>query len=188
MNRFFATPRGPSVEGMCMTTTPSTAVHVKPRIWPRSVLDFCIVMFLIAPILIFVLFVVPSLIAFLLTGSLEITLLIFLLIYVAYLCFTVWSITLDAEGIRFHRLIGRPKFLPWSSVLEIEVAPRWEMICCGQLWPRFPPLEMTASLATTHHYRISWRSGYCYYPPVDPAAFESVVRTLWVRHANELAE
>jgi hypothetical protein len=167
-------------------TIRSPAVHIKPRICPRSLVDFCIVMFLIAPILILALFIVPTAIAFLLTDSLEVALLIFLLIYVVYLCFTVWSITLDADGIRFHRLLGYPKFLPWSSVLEIEIAPRWEMICCGQLWPRFPHLEMTASLATTHHYRISWRSGYCYYPPVDPAAFESAVRTLWVKPANEL--
>jgi len=62
------------VEGMFMSTHPP-AIHIKPRMWPRSLLDFCIVMFLIAPILIFVLFIVPSLIAFLLTGSLEITLL-----------------------------------------------------------------------------------------------------------------
>jgi hypothetical protein len=96
-------------------------------------------------------------------------------ILVVLLAFTVWSITLTAQGIHFHRLLGTPKFLPWTSVHSVEIVPRRELIFRGWLWPLFPAREMTASLTSLQHYRITWRDGFCYYPPADTRAFERYV-------------
>jgi hypothetical protein len=156
-------------------TTPATSVRVKPRIMSRGAADFCIGMFIVFPVQFLILFILPGVIAFLLSKSWYVALAVPVIIYFVYLAFSVWSITLTAEGINFHRFIGLPKFLPWSSISSVEIAPRWELIRRGWLWPLFPPREMTASLTSLGHYRIRWQGGFCYYPPADTEVFEQYV-------------
>ena len=158
-------------------TTPATSIRIKPRIMSRGVADFCVGAFVVFPAQFLALFILPSGIAFLLSRSWYLALTVPAIIYVVFLAFSVWSITLTAEGIRFHRLLGVPKFLPWSSVLSVEVAPRWELIRRGWLWPLLPAREMTASLTSLQHYRITWPEGFCYYPPADAQVFEQYVST-----------
>lgn len=166
-------------------TTAATSIRVKPRIMPRGVADFCVGFFIVLPAQFLALFVLPSVIAFLLSRSWYVAFTVPAFIYVVFVAFSVWSIILTAEGIRFYRFLGVPKFLPWSSISSVEIAPRWELIHRGWLWPLLPAREMTASLTSLQHYRISWPSGFCYYPPADAAAFEQYVRTHLRRKAND---
>jgi hypothetical protein len=121
------------------------------------------------------LFIMPGLIAFLISGSWKFGVAVPAVIYFVFLSFSVWSMTLSADGIRFHRLFGSPKFLPWSTVQTVEIAPRWEVITKGWFWPLLPAREMTTSLTSLRHYRISWAGGFCYYPPADAEAFRQYV-------------
>lgn len=158
-------------------TTPVTSIRIKPHIMSRDAADFCVSAFVVFPTQFLALFILPSVVAFLLSQSWYVALAAPVIIYVVFLAFSVWSITLTTEGIRFHRLLGIPKFLPWSGVLSVQVAPRWELIRRGWLWPLLPAREMTASLTSLQHYRITWRDGFCYYPPADAEAFEHYVST-----------
>src|SRR5438552_4604092 len=97
-------------------TTPAASIRIKPRIMSRDAVDFCIVSFVVFPTQLLALFILPGVIAFLLLQSWSVALAVPAVIYVVFLAFSVWSITLTAEGIRFHRLLGIPKFLPWSRV------------------------------------------------------------------------
>ena len=151
------------------------SIRMKPQLMSRDLVDFCIVWFIAFPILLLELIGAPGLIAFLVTGSWNVTALVAIGIYLAFQGFAVSAITLSPEGIRFHRLLGSPEFLSWSTVQSVEIAPRWELITKGWLWPVLPCREMTASFTSLGHYRISWSGGYCYYPPADAAAFESYV-------------
>jgi hypothetical protein len=151
------------------------SVRIKPRILSRGFADFCIVSFVAFPVQALGLFILPGLIAFLISGSWKFGVAVPVVIYFVFLSFSVSSMTLSADGIRFHRLFGSPKFLPWSIVQSVEIAPRWELITKGWFWPLFPCREMTASFTSLHHYRISWAGGFCYYPPADAEAFHQYV-------------
>ena len=142
----------------------------------RGAADFCLVSFVVFPVQCLILFILPGVIAFLLSRSWPVCVAVPAVIYFVFVAFSVWSITLTTEGIRFHRFLGAPKFLPWTSIVSVEVAPRWELIRRGWLWPVFPTREMTASLTSLQHYRITWRKGFCYFPPADAEAFEQYVR------------
>jgi hypothetical protein len=152
-----------------------TSVRIKPRILARGFADFCIGGFVAFPVQALGLFILPGFIAFLISGSWEFGVGVPAVIYLVFLCFCVSSMTLSADRIRFHRLFGSPKFLPWSIVQSVEIAPRWEVITKGWFWPLFPCREMTASLTSLYHYRISWEGGFCYYPPADAEAFHQYV-------------
>jgi hypothetical protein len=151
------------------------SVRIKPRILSRGFADFCIVSFVAFPVQALGLFILPGLIGFLISGSWKFGVAVPVVIYFVFLSFSVSSMTLSADGIRFHRLFGSPKFLPWSIVQSVEIAPRWEVITKGWFWPLFPCREMTASLTSLRHYRISWAGGFCYYPPADSEAFHQYV-------------
>lgn len=122
-----------------------------------------------------VLFVLPYVAALFLTGSWEWAFLAPLCVYAVFMLFSVWSISIDESGITFSRFWGRPKKLSWNEVQDISLAPRRELIWHGWLWPLLPAREMTASLSSVGHYRISWAKGYCYYPPADQELFEKLV-------------
>ncbi len=151
--------------------------RVKPKIWSSDMLDFCICFFIVAPVQLSMLFGIPALIVYFLTHSSDQTFLAIILIYFIFISFSVWNLTLSADGIRFHRLFGSPKFLPWNRVASIEKAPRWELIVRGWLWPLFPAREMTTSLSSIGHYRIKWADGYCYFPPSCPNDFEKYIKS-----------
>lgn len=158
-----------------MNDNAQSKIVIKPRIMPRSLSDFLITFLIPALLQLGGLFVVPALITFLLFRSDTLTFLVPLAIYFTFLALSVWSITLSEDGIHFRRLLGSPKLLPWSDVVSIEVAPRWELIRKGWLWPLIPAREMTISLSSLGHYRITWADGFCYYPPLDVALFENHV-------------
>jgi len=155
---------------------------------PRSVGDFFTGFLLVFPVQALALLILPGLVAFLLSRSWFVALIPPIIIYFAVIIFTVWSILLTPEGIRFRRLFGVPKFLPWSSISTIEVVTQRELVTKGWLWPLLPAREMTASLSSVRHYRISWHGGYCYYPPADTEAFEQHVRGYMAGHAKRDTE
>ena len=97
------------------------------------------------------------------------------IVYLAFLMFTVWSIDISKDGIYFYRLLGCPKKLSWDSITDVSLAPRGELILKGWLWPLLPAREMTPTLSSLGHNRISWDKGNCYFPPADGQAFECEV-------------
>lgn len=155
--------------------TPDASIRIKPHIMARDAADFFIAWLIACPVQLLGLIIIPGVLAFLVSDSRAIGLAVPAAIYLVFLGFSVSSLTLSPEGIRFHRRFGSPKFLPWSTVQSVEIAPRWELITKGWFWPLFPPREMTASFTSLGHYRISWAGGFCYYPPADAATFEQYV-------------
>ena len=153
----------------------NTTVRISPRINSRGFSDFCVVWFVAFPVLLVALFIVPGLVSYLLSGSWRVGVGVPVVIYFVFLAFSVWSISISSEGIQFNRWLGSPKFLPWGRIASISVAPRWELILRGWFWPLLPAREMTASLTSLDHYRITWDTGFCYYPPADPLLFEEHV-------------
>jgi hypothetical protein len=151
-------------------------LRVSPRVRSHDLLDFCIVVFIVSPLLLGVVFGVPVLAVLFFTNSSFAVLLAVAAVLIALTLFTVSHLTLSSDGIRFHRLLGSPKFLPWNRIVSITQAPRWELILRGWFWPPFPAKEMTTSLASVGHYRIQWDSGYCYFPPQFPNIFEQYVQ------------
>src|SRR6266850_2734083 len=91
-------------------------LRVAPRLRSHDPLDFCIVLFIVSPLLLGVVFGLPALVAFLLTGSSLVVVLVVVAACVGFALFTVSHLTLSPDGIRFHRMLGSPKFLPWSRV------------------------------------------------------------------------
>jgi len=147
----------------------------KPHVSPRGLGDTCLctMVFIVQALFLFVL---PGSAMYLITSSMPYAVIIVILIYITFTLFSVSSATLTDEGIHFKRLLGFPKFLPWNQITNIAVAPRMELIVHGWLWPLFPAREMTPSLSSLNHYRISWDKGYCYYPPTDILGFEQAVQ------------
>jgi hypothetical protein len=128
-------------------------------------------------------FGIPALLAFILARSLGVghfpsllvALLAYLLAYGFFLLFMVRRLTVAVDGLHFHRVLGSPKFLSWERISSVTVASRRELILRGWLWPLFPPREITPSLSALHHYRVTWDSGFCYYPPAHTKDFEQHV-------------
>jgi len=118
---------------------------------------------------------IPAAIAYVLSKSTLVTSLVLLASYIIFLLFSVRFISLGTDGIKFHRVLGTPKVLPWKLITSIERASRRELIFRGWLWPLFPPREITASLSSLDHFRIDWIGGFCYYPPRDVVEFEQHV-------------
>jgi|GEM_PF-2100790 len=81
----------------------------------------------------------------------------------------------DAGGLKFGRRRGTPRSLPWAEVLSVEPAPRREVVVRGWLWPPLARREPTGSLSSFGHYRIEYRGGTCYFPPVDAVAFRDAI-------------
>jgi hypothetical protein len=150
-------------------------IRIKPRVMPENTSDFCVGFLLVFPLQATALFVLPSLLVLLLSRSSFVAWAAPAIICLVHLTFSVWSIALTPAGIRFHRLLGTPIFLTWTSISSIEPVSRWELITKGWLWPLLPAREMTPSLTSLRHYRISWGKRFCYYPPADVRAFEEYV-------------
>lgn len=148
----------------------------RPRVLPRDITDVLIVIFIALPLQIFPLLFLSPLAVFYLTSNVGAAFFVFLLIYVAFLVFSVWSIHADAAGSRFKRILGTPKFLPWSDVRRVSEATRFEVVVHGWIWPLFPAREMTPALSARDHIRIDWSSGHCYFPPRNPSEFLTYVR------------
>lgn len=142
-----------------------------PRFLPRDLLDICLGL----PIGLFqtaILLGLPAILAYIPTRSTVIAFVAFCVANGIFLLFVVRRITMTTDGIRFHRILGSPKFLSWDRIKSIKLASRSELIVHGWLWPIFPSREITFSLSAIQHYRVTWQSGFCYYPPADPQQFE----------------
>jgi hypothetical protein len=158
-----------------MPNTMLPMIILKPRLLPRSFSDLAICMLVPVPLQLAGLFAAPALVAYLLTDSEVVAWMVVVGIYAAFVSLSVWSISVSCDGIHFRRMFGSPKYLEWSEILSIEVAPRWELIRNGWLWPLLPAREMTMSLSSLGHYRISWADGFCYFPPSNSELFDSYV-------------
>jgi hypothetical protein len=107
-----------------------------------------------------------------------------LVAYGAAWLFVVRRLIIASDGLHFDRKLGSPKFLPWDQVRDISPVSRVEIVFRGWLWPLFPAREMTPCLSAVGHYRITWDSGYCYYPPIHRKEFEEYVAArIRSRHA-----
>ena len=146
-------------------------IKISPRIWPRGLPDLLITTVVTVPLL--VVFFAPFTVVLLASESAAAAMILLVAQYVALLLFSVWSLTLSTTGIRFRRVLGSPKELPWARVQSVLPASRAEVILKG--WFGLPPKELTACLSTQGHYRINWPEGYCYFAPADAIAFESYV-------------
>lgn len=120
----------------------------------------------------------PALLALQLFGSTTIAALVALtmdIIWIAYFSRMVFkTVTTDATGITFHRLLGAPVFVAWDDVTSIEPVDRETLI--KEAWLRFPPPLQSHSVGATGQYRIRWKGGVAYFPPSDLDAWERELR------------
>lgn len=101
------------------------------------------------------------------------------LVVVALGAFSVAALELDDAGIRFRRLIGRPRFVAWDNVTGVRRADRAEVVLRGWLLPPLPPKAAARSVTSIGHYRFDWRGGSCYFPPADEAALLAQLERSW---------
>ena len=93
--------------------------------------------------------------------------------------YSVSAIELDDVGIRFRRMIGRPRFLAWDRVTAVRRADRAEVVLRGWLLPPLPPRAAARSITSIGHYRFDWKGGSCYFPPMDEAALLAHIERSW---------
>jgi hypothetical protein len=156
---------------------------IKPRFMPRDFLDWLVMLFVGLFLQVVLLFVLPSILVFFATAAfgLEMDTSIlsavatYVLLYLLFLTFTVWSLQLSEDGIKFVRFFGSPRLLRWGEIVDISEASRKEVIIRGWLWPLFPAREMTPCMSALRHFRFRWNSGYCYFPPADPDTFLQLI-------------
>ena len=96
----------------------------------------------------------------------------------------VTRLELDAAGIRFVRLLGWPRFVPWSEIKDISPATRKEVFLHAWLWPPWPRREPTASLTALGHFRIVFGNHVRYFPPSNPEEFALQVRNFLSEVSN----
>ena len=158
---------------------------IKPRILPRDVIDVLIgIPIGLYQVIIFL--GVPSIAIGFLTHSFAIGFFAYCLLYCFYLLFMVRKITIDENGIMFHRVLGTPKKLNWQEIETIVEVSRSELLFKG--WLCIPPRELTLSLSAKQHFRIKWRSGFCYFPPKETSVFEEIVKQYIDRKTNKSLE
>lgn len=152
----------------------SLPIVIRPRIAPRDLVDL-LLSITVGHLQPAVLLGLSTVTVFYFSGSLFYALAGYFIMISLVNLFAVSSLTVCAEGLRFKRLLGSPKFLPWERISSIAVASRREFVLHGWLWPLFPQRGVTSSYSTLRQYRVTWDSGYCYYPPATPEEFESLI-------------
>lgn len=152
-----------------------TVQKISPKMYPDNSQDLLVAL-LVGIFQIAILFGLPGFIVYWLSGSTVLAWAIMISLYVLFLSFSVFSLSLDDKGIKFHRLFGIPKNLTWDEIVKIEhVSPR-ELVVKGWLWPLFPAKEMTACFSTRGHFKITYQGGFCFYPPKDVETFTALIR------------
>lgn len=160
-----------------MQATAANFMNIEPRILPHGPLDAAVglAVGLLQLFAVIVVALIPAVVVSNMTQSalvvLPTFLVSFLIVSLIPNLFVVWRLRCDAERLEFVRALGRPKKIPWSKVESIEAASQAEVILQGWLWPRFPMREMSPSMSSIGHYRISWQGGAAYFPPADVQRF-----------------
>jgi hypothetical protein len=170
-----------------------TDIKVKARVMPRDVTDVVIGLFLVVPLQFVPFFIVPSIIGFFLAMAFGcefiiaclVASLILLTISLVWSASMVRSLLVSQSGIQFVRSFGKPKFLPWDQIADIREVSRREVVVQGWIAPRFPAREMTPTLTALRHFRISWGTDYCYFPPADVETFVRLIEPLGSAHCAE---
>ena len=153
---------------------------VPARFWPRSGSDAFISMSL-GLLQVAILFILPSILIALLLQNILIGIGAYFALLFFWTLFSVRMLRVSENGMEFVRVFGSPKQLSWNEITSVEKAARSETIVHGWLWPPFPTREMTFSLTSLGHYRISYGSKWVYYPPKDSEEFESLVKSFLPR-------
>lgn len=145
-----------------------------PRFAPRNLTD-AVISVAVGLLQIAVLFVLPGVLVYAATGGGSLGLMTGLVLYGVFALCSVSKVEVGSAGIRFKRLLGSPRLLPWSAITGVVEAPRRELIVHGWLWPLLPPREMSPSCTSLGHYRIGFGERFVYFPPSDAAAFVAAV-------------
>ena len=154
--------------------TPSNEVTFSPRVATQDGLDALLAV-LIGGLLTAILFGMPALIAFLITHSVILAATTFIIVYLIFLAFSVWSLSASDHGLRLHRLLGGPRLIPWGHITSVREVSRAEVILDGWFWPLFPRRESTPCLSSLGHFRIDFDGRHIYYPPRDVDQFRQFV-------------
>ncbi len=141
-----------------------------PKVVTQGVFD-ALLATLFGLLLVAILCGLPAVLVFLLTQSLIAAAAAFLVVYLGFLAFTVWSLSASERGLRLHRLFGAPRLIPWDQITSVREVGREELILQGWLWPLFPPREFTPCMSSMGHFRIDFDGRHLYYPPRDADLF-----------------
>lgn len=152
-----------------------TEVIIKPHARPRDIADGVLSLG-VGLLQVFVIFGLPGFVFFWVTNNTILGFAAAVAAYFVFLLFSVSKLVVTPEGIRLSRILGSPKFIAWSTIESIQVAPRSELIWHGWLWPIFPANEMTPSFTSVGHYRIRYNDRLVYFPPNDPVSFMEAIR------------
>ncbi len=153
-------------------------VKIQPRILPRDTLDF--LLFTLILLIGFLIAILPSTLVFLLTGNQFLSLLLYGLIVVLILRYSAGYISISEKGIKFHTLLGTPRFVGWKDILEIKKATSKDFIIGGLLTPYTLIRETGKSATIKGYYKIIWKTNYFYFPPRNAKEFENLI----AKHSN----
>ena len=90
----------------------------------------------------------------------------FVLVAFSFL-YGVGHLTLEPEGIRLHRLLGNPRFLPWSDITGVDPADRWEVFSRGFM--SLSSRLLASSFFFGGHVPIATAQETYYFPAANPA-------------------
>ena len=147
---------------------------VRPRITPEDATDLLITG--AAGVLIFAMLLGPAALLWWMTGHW-----ILAAVFLAGAAFlgyrnVVGLLRINAEGMHFSRHSAIPEVLRWKDITEIRPASRGEVVVLGWLWLPVPAREASPSLSSLGHYRITSRTGFCFYPPEDEQRFLALLQ------------
>ena len=148
-------------------------VKIQPRILPRDILDF--LLFGLIIIMGFLIVTLPIALIFLLTGNHFLIFLLYGLIAFLTLRYSAGHISISKKGIKFHTIIGIPRFVGWEDILEIKKATSKDFIIEGLLTPSTLVRETGKSGTIKGYYKIIWKTNYFYFPPRNAEEFENLI-------------
>jgi hypothetical protein len=152
----------------------SESFAIAPRGTPRNGID-AILLSLMTVVIIAVGYGLPLGIAYLVTQDFDrafAVVAIWAFVLALTLTCLVWGLRIDERGIRFRRLLGRPRLIEWSRLKEVREVTRWEALVKATF---VPWRAWNMSFTTDHFYRIAWDSGYYLFPPDDVHLFRQAI-------------
>ena len=148
-------------------------IKIQPRILPRDIFDFLLMIIILT--IMFLIALLPSTLIILVTGSSFLSFLPIIIILFLLLKYSAGHISISTEGIKFHTILGAPRFVDWKDILEIKKATSKDFIIEGLLTPYTFVRETGKSATIKGYYKIIWKSNYFYFPPKNPKEFESSI-------------
>lgn len=153
-----------------------TRTVLKANLAPRDAAD-ALTSIALGVVLVAVIAGLPSVVVWFATDSVRATLAVGFTCALILHMQCVTALEVSDSGLRFIRLLGSPKLIPWSELSSVRAVDPVEVVVWGWCLPPFPAREMSLSFSMHGYFAIRWRNRTAYFPPANREQFvELVVR------------